>query len=234
MGTHKKGPAKLISDEKTSLKSWLGDKELPYLFKILAVNRSLSIQAHPNKVLAKKLHSERPDVYKDPNHKPEMTYALTEFEAMCGFRPGDEIAAHLKLQPLRNIIGEKESTNFEAAVKKGDTNEIEKNLKVIFTNVMKADPKEIKKQIDVLLKSFENKTDYFSKLIMRLNKQFPGDVGVFAPYFLNVLTLKVGEAMFLSAGLPHAYLDGNCIEAMACSDNVIRAGLTPKLRDTNV
>ena len=72
------------------------------------------------------------------------------------------------------------------------------------------------------------------KLILRLQTQFPDDVGVFAPLFLNLVRLQPGEAIFLSAGLPHAYLDGNCLEAMARSDNVVRAGLTPKLRDTPV
>ena len=71
-------------------------------------------------------------------------------------------------------------------------------------------------------------------LILRLSKQYPNDVGIFAPLFLNIFRLQPGESIFLSAGLPHAYLDGNCLESMACSDNVVRAGLTPKLRDTAV
>jgi len=68
----------------------------------------------------------------------------------------------------------------------------------------------------------------------RLCGQFPGDVGVFAPYWLNTLRLQPGQAIFLGANDPHAYLDGDCIEVMACSDNVVRAGLTPKLKDTGV
>jgi mannose-6-phosphate isomerase len=67
----------------------------------------------------------------------------------------------------------------------------------------------------------------------RLGGQFPGDVGVFAPYWLNVLRLQPGEAVFLGANEPHAYLSGDCVEVMACSDNVVRAGLTPKFKDVD-
>lgn len=72
------------------------------------------------------------------------------------------------------------------------------------------------------------------KLVIRLSNQYPGDVGIFAAYFLNYITLEPGQAIFLEANEPHAYLSGNCAEAMATSDNVVRAGLTPKLRDTEV
>ena len=66
---------------------------------------------------------------------------------------------------------------------------------------------------------------------MRLHQQYPGDVGVFCVYLLNYARLKPGEALFLAANEPHAYISGECIEAMACSDNVVRLGLTPKFKD---
>ncbi|KAF6213586.1 hypothetical protein GE061_011307, partial [Apolygus lucorum] len=75
------------------------------------------------------------------------------------------------------------------------------------------------------------KEDCLYHLINKLNTEFPYDVGCFAVYFLNYLKLKPGEAVFLPAGLPHAYLTGDIVECMACSDNVVRAGLTPKFRD---
>eukprot|EP01084_Bolivina_argentea_P239330 402287_1 len=93
MGTHKKGPSSVILDSKSNKTQLLSDflgAELPYLYKVLSVARSLSIQAHPNKELAEKLHKDRPNVYKDDNHKPEMAVALTPFEAMCGFRPSSQ------------------------------------------------------------------------------------------------------------------------------------------------
>lgn len=66
---------------------------------------------------------------------------------------------------------------------------------------------------------------------MRLQNDFPNDVGSLSLFFLNIVRLQPGQAIFLPAKEPHAYLDGNCIECMACSDNVIRAGLTPKFKD---
>ena len=71
-------------------------------------------------------------------------------------------------------------------------------------------------------------------LILRLASQYPGDVGLFAPLLLNCFSLPVGASLFLGPNEPHAYLSGDCVECMACSDNVVRAGLTPKLRDTKV
>ena len=71
--------------------------------------------------------------------------------------------------------------------------------------------------------------DVEADLILRLNADFPGDVGIFVAYFLNYIKVSKGEAMFLRANLPHAYLSGDCVECMACSDNVVRAGLTPKV-----
>jgi mannose-6-phosphate isomerase len=69
------------------------------------------------------------------------------------------------------------------------------------------------------------------KLVLRLNAEYSNDIGCFCPYILNYITLQPGEAVFLGANEPHAYLSGDCIECMACSDNVVRAGLTPKYID---
>lgn len=70
-----------------------------------------------------------------------------------------------------------------------------------------------------------------SGIFLHLQRDFPDDVGSLSLFFLNVLQLQPGQAIFLPAREPHAYLDGNCVECMACSDNVIRAGLTPKFKD---
>ena len=120
MGTHPSGPAR-ISSSNQYLLDWLqsnpsavgrvpqgysGD-DLPFMFKVLSINTALSIQAHPDKALAQQLHTKYPNIYKDPNHKPEMAIALTPFEAMSGFRPIEEIKDHLVRYPeLRHIIGE--------------------------------------------------------------------------------------------------------------------------------
>merc|ERR1711871_247291 len=103
MGTHKNGPSEVdvpssggtmpLSEYLTNhpeaygqVKPYPGGGGLPFLFKVLSINTALSIQSHPDKTLAEKLHKERPEVYKDDNHKPEMAVALTPFQAMCGFR----------------------------------------------------------------------------------------------------------------------------------------------------
>ncbi|GKY96199.1 hypothetical protein MPSEU_000579800 [Mayamaea pseudoterrestris] len=69
------------------------------------------------------------------------------------------------------------------------------------------------------------------KLMFQLHEQFPGDCGIFAPLIFNILQMSKGEALFIDANEPHAYISGEIIECMACSDNVVRAGLTPKLKD---
>lgn len=251
MGSHPKAPSMII-DNSVNLADFikdnptvLGEKtselfkgELPFLFKVLSVNRSLSIQAHPNKSHAEKLHAEKPDIYKDPNHKPEMAIALTPFEGLCGFRPLQEIQDFLQTVPeLRTIVGD------EAAIKlcqcKADSSSnVQACLKTCFENVMKCNPAVRKSNLQSLVarmsKVDKGSAEFRStlgELLLRLNGQFPGDVGCFVIYFLNHIRLSPGEAMYLSANVPHAYLDGNCIECMACSDNVVRAGLTPKLID---
>lgn len=69
------------------------------------------------------------------------------------------------------------------------------------------------------------------RLLLRLGEQYPGDIGVLAPLLLNYLHLQDGESFFIGPNVPHAYISGDCVECMALSDNVVRAGLTPKLRD---
>ena len=103
MGTHPNGPsivkgqgslAEYISKNPNMLgqdsRKKFGDN-LPFLFKVLSVNKALSIQAHPDKKHAEELHKASPDIYKDANHKPEMAIALTDFEGLCGFRPLSQI-----------------------------------------------------------------------------------------------------------------------------------------------
>lgn len=247
MGTHPNGPSKVLKEGKESLLSdWiesnkdvLGNKvreifggKLPFLFKVLSVNKALSIQAHPNKPHAELLHDKRPDVYKDPNHKPEMAIALTPFEGLCGFRPLDEIQKFVKTIPeLAAVIGQEATT---ALVTGSDPHALKKAFTALMTSSQDAVSEQLGK---LLLRLQEKKTsghdisNQCSELLFRLNSQFPGDVGCFCIYFLNHIVLQPGQAMFLGPNLPHAYLAGDCMECMACSDNVVRAGLTPKFKD---
>lgn len=226
--------------------------KLPFLFKVLSINKALSIQAHPNKKLAERLHAKDSKNYPDDNHKPEMTIAITPFDGLCGFRPLAEISHFLDNVPsLRAVVGEDEATNFQKAVKGKEEDESaeefnKKALQSAFTKLMNAKPEKIAEQAKELIKQAKEQGDEFagnggpsnsggelSRLMIRLNDQFPDDIGLFVSFFLNYVNLEVGEAMFLKADDIHAYLSGDIIECMASSDNVVRAGFTPKFKDVD-
>ncbi|SCU89030.1 LADA_0E13322g1_1 [Lachancea dasiensis] len=260
MGTHHKVPS-LNHDSKKSLRDliaeepveMLGDgnvekfgskQELPFLFKVLSIEKVLSIQAHPDKTLAKRLHLEDPKNYPDDNHKPEMAIAVTDFEGFCGFKPLAEIADELQRIPeLRNVVGEAISSDFinkyTASAQPGSKEDLlnKELLQSVFGQVMRASEEKIVTNARALIKRASNSPSDFNKkalpeLLIRLNKQFPDDVGLFCGgLLLNHCVLKAGEAIFLRAKDPHAYISGDIIECMAASDNVVRAGFTPKFKD---
>eukprot|EP00798_Chlamydomonas_sp_ICE-L_P023181 gene23181-30393_t len=358
MGTHPKGPS-VVASTGSSLQSWIQEHpeslgaavrhrfgaELPFLFKMLSVNKALSIQSHPDKQLAEALHRESPEIYADDNHKPEMALAIgSDFEALCGFAPLQEIQESLMSVPeLRMGLGDK---NTEALLSLTEPNK--EVLKCAFSALMSCSPvkvdsvvrtlvarlkrteagAEAKREITsvetatstkekrarrtasatpipVMHKDAESaeergegsfcststspsvkgkvacepggvsankkdashcssrtadigKEDVASEdntptssisnldsqpssdltpkeqLVLRLNQEFPSDVGILSVFFLNFVKLSPGEAIYLAANEPHAYLKGEMVECMATSDNVIRAGLTPKFKHTEV
>ncbi|CAK9832504.1 Mannose-6-phosphate isomerase [Anthophora retusa] len=246
MGTHPNGPS-YMKELNMTLEEYIKQNNevlgnsvqkifgshLPFLFKVLSVNKALSIQAHPNKKKAKELHQQYPTIYKDANHKPELAIALTPFEALCGFRPVREIKEFLKILPeLRAVIGEDKVLKFMTTDEAGIT----KALKTCFHSLMTCDPGLVALQLRKLLDRLSNldeslRQTLHASLLERLYSDYPGDVGCFGIYFFNFITMQPGEAIYLGPNEPHAYLSGDCVECMACSDNVIRAGLTPKLKD---
>ncbi|KAL2335269.1 hypothetical protein Fmac_016482 [Flemingia macrophylla] len=274
MGSHVSGPSFVVSDglQRVTLKSWLlenpnvlGHKvlekwggDLPFLFKVLSVDKALSIQAHPDKDLARTLHKLHPDVYKDGNHKPEMALALTEFEALCSFvtlkpcimpilDPDDElqngvlfdcleIKAVLSVPEVVELVGV-ENVNLVLQITDEDGEEKFKPiLQSLFTEIMSASRERVTGAVGRLRNRLHRESQVRQltvkeQLVLRLEKQYPSDVGVIAAFFLNHVKLSPGEALFLGANEPHAYICGECIECMATSDNVVRAGLTPKYRD---
>jgi len=201
-----------------------GQPKLPFLFKVLSIRKALSIQVHPNKAEAEKLHALRKDLYKDPNHKPEIAIALTPFVALCDFRPHAEIYQLLKShEELVTLLG---TENIELIQTNGAD-----GLKTCYSKLMKSDDGSIKACISSLEKKFLNEDSSLARTLMQIQKDFPYDVGSLSLFFLNLVDLKPGESIYLAAKVPHAYLSGDCIECMSCSDNVIRAGLTPKFKD---
>lgn len=254
MGCHPRGDAKILDNRisQKTLGQWIAENQdclgskvkdtfngkLPFLFKVLSVKTALSIQAHPNKELAEKLHLQAPQHYPDANHKPEMAIALTSFQGLCGFRPVEEIVTFLtKVPELQVLIGDDAATQLKQSLS-SDSQRVAAALRGCFSHLMKSEKKVVVEQLNLLVKRISqqvaagnNVEDINGELLLRLHQQYPGDIGCFAIYFLNLLTLKPGEAMFLEANVPHAYLRGDCVECMACSDNTVRAGLTPKFID---
>jgi mannose-6-phosphate isomerase len=201
---------------------------LPFLLKILAAGAPLSLQVHPNLDQAKEGYAdeERRGVpvdaphrnYKDANHKPELICALTEFDGLCGFRDplrAAELLDGLGVDSLKPYVDLLHAHPEEAA------------LREVLTAILTADPEEMAHTVD-------ETTAVCSRLggdyapYADLAHHYPGDPGVIAAMLLNHVRLQPGEALFLGAGIPHAYLSGLGVEIMANSDNVLRCGLTPK------
>eukprot|EP01133_Synstelium_polycarpum_P007365 gene7365-8578_t len=198
--------------------------DFPFLFKVLSIRTALSIQSHPDSQLAKQLFKDRPEIYnRDPHHKPEIAIALTPFKALCSFRDLKEIHSYVDSVPeLHDIVGQ---------VKAGD--ECAAYLREVVTVLLQTDAKIVADKLDELVERLKQKSDRskLDDLALVLHDQYPGDVGVFFIYLLNYIEMEPGQALFLPAGEPHAYIAGDCVECMAPSDNVVRAGLTPKLKD---
>ncbi|MFG2753594.1 mannose-6-phosphate isomerase, class I [Streptomyces xanthophaeus] len=201
---------------------------LPFLLKILAAGAPLSLQVHPDLEQARAgfEDEERRGVpvdaghrnYKDPNHKPEMICALTPFDGLCGFRAPHEAADLLEglgvdsLKPYADLL----RAHPEDAA-----------LREVLTAVLTADRDQMAATVTEAAAAAERLGGPY-KPYASLVHDYPGDPGVIAAMLLNHVQLQPGEAMFLGAGVPHAYIDGLGVELLANSDNVLRAGLTPK------
>lgn len=254
MGAHPKAPSKIyfidswvdlnkIIDEYPE--EMLGEKiiqrfgkQLPYLFKILSAEEPLSIQVHPTKAQAYELHLKDPEHYPDDNHKPEIAVVLDELKLLIGFKPTKELDDLFERFPsfrsffrltkaeLRNImqLPEAEQQNFfKNLIRKLLDHSIKKSASY-FTLV------------EGLRNKIVNQLEYDdlneSEILFHdLYPKYSGDLGLVLLLMMNLVTLEKGEAFFIPAGIPHAYLSGNIIECMANSDNVIRAGLTTKFID---
>jgi mannose-6-phosphate isomerase len=218
---------------------------LPFLFKLLAAARPLSIQAHPGKEQARQgwqrendrgIPPEAPERnYRDDNHKPEILCALSPFTALCGFRPPRDIAslfsAYLADAPrsLRSGLAPLWASLEEGA--EGSP------LRAFLTNLLGLSP-ELRAELTAYARSAPPRgpagldPDPWP-LVRRLAEYYPGDPGILAPLYLNLLRLAPGQALYLPAGILHAYVEGFGVELMAASDNVLRGGLTSKHVDVD-
>lgn len=247
MGAHPNAPSFFISGKKRiSLLDYINknpdtvlgketagkfNNKLPFLFKVLAADKPLSIQAHPNKSQADQGFQRennmgipvnaRNRLYKDNNHKPEIICALTPFTALNGFMPIDKIVG--LLEPVKS----KPLNSFLTHLKQ---NRNESGLMNFFKSVMTCDLNRKNRIVKDIFQFTETRgnDDPRNKWIISLNREYPGDIGIISMFFLNFINLNPGEAMFLPACQFHSYINGAGIELMANSDNVLRGGLTPK------
>ncbi|WP_055590202.1 mannose-6-phosphate isomerase, class I [Peterkaempfera griseoplana] len=208
---------------------------LPFLFKVLAAGHALSVQVHPTLEQAREgfAAEEAAGVpldaphrnYKDANHKPEMICALSDFDGLCGFRAPAETADlfdHLGVAALAPW----------AAVLRGAPEE--EALRTVLAEVLGADRDGLATVAGEVAEALEKVAAgdgphaASCAAYAGAARDFPGDPGIIAALLLNHVVLRPGEALYLGAGVPHAYLSGLGVELMANSDNVLRCGLTPK------
>lgn len=233
----------LVSFIKENSKEVLGDPVnknfgcLPYLFKILDVKDMLSIQVHPSKKSAAvEFEAENKKGipvndplrnYKDVNHKPELMVALSDFWLLHGFKSPAKLKAILQSVPELNfLIPILTQFGYEG----------------IYKEVMEMDPLKVNKILQPLIdrilpfyisnKLKKSSEDFWAARAFQIFcKSGMLDRGLFSIYFFNIVYLKPGEAIFQDSGILHAYLEGQNLEIMANSDNVLRGGLTTKKVD---
>ncbi|WP_074013235.1 mannose-6-phosphate isomerase [Candidatus Sodalis sp. SoCistrobi] len=246
MGAHPKSSSRVVDDQgdEITLRSLIArdpagmlgravaDRfgELPFLFKVLCADEPLSIQVHPSLEAAKIGFAKENQAgialdapnrnYKDANHKPELVFALTPFQAMNGFRTLSSIVS--LLQPVAGA---------HPAIAAFLAHPDEQHLAQLFGDLLSMTGEQKSRALDILTVTLAHQHGEPWDTVRMIADVYPDDSGLFSPLLLNVITLQPGQAMFLFAQTPHAYLKGVALEVMANSDNVLRAGLTPKYID---
>lgn len=211
-----------------------GDR-LPFLLKILAAEEALSLQAHPSAEQAREGYEREESAgiprdardrnYPDPTAKPELICALTEFHALAGFRDPQRTIRLLRaletpaLAPYTELLAGQPDSN---------------GLRALFTTWITLPQTALDTLLPELLDACvvhvkeHGEFDLECRTVLELGEAHDGDAGVLAALLLNRIVLQPGEAIFLSAGNLHSYLNGTGVEILANSDNILRGGLTPK------
>lgn len=211
-GTHHNSPTRVESMSGKTLREKL-KREIPFLVKFLAANQPLSIQVHPSKQKAKLEFQLGNPNYSDPNHKPEVLVAVTEFRALKGFRPPQDTYSDLELLAK----ADSELEGLKAAFQRGT-----------YLEAMRWAFGSDSERVEKFVAATKVLTRTQHKLAQELNNLHPSDPGIIVAFLMNRVTLQPGEAIFVDAGEIHAYLSGLGVEVMAPSDNVLRGGLTKK------
>jgi mannose-6-phosphate isomerase len=222
-----KSPAEILG--KRAAEQFAG--RLPFLFKVLAADSPLSLQAHPDSDQAKEgfTREERLSIpltapnrnYKDKNHKPETLCALTPFWTLNGFR---------KLSDMVSLLRAINSSELSHEIRDLEAHPDPDGLKSFFGSILTMEKPRQRRAVEDAVGYAETRAgnDPAFEWIVKLDACYPGDIGVLSPVLLNVVKLEPGQAMFLHTGQLHTYLEGAGIELMANSDNVLRGGLTSK------
>jgi len=233
LGTHPMGTAQIVDGHGHARPLTEVAGELSFMLKVLAAERPLSIQVHPNSARARAGYAAEEArgvlltapgrVFKDPRPKPEMVVALSTFDTLAGFRPTAEILR--VLMPLPHpVVGNLTKRLRSNPGFAGIVHLVEDLL------LEPPSPEDIAAIMDqcrdALADGIDIKRAYTTAI--EIEKFYPGDVGVLVSLLLNRLTLQPGEAAYLDTGIIHAHLNGMCLEVMVSSDNVLRAGLTTK------
>ncbi|PSR70445.1 hypothetical protein PHLCEN_2v13696 [Hermanssonia centrifuga] len=227
------------------LRKWPGTTHIPYLFKILSCQKALPLQVHPDKELAKHLSEKDPEAFVDPNHKPEIAVSIGEpidngawgegiaFTGFVGFQPIGRIREYIKSIPeLRGALGNDPVAELFVSCKPDEEKE---RLKQIYSLILRRPQNEVARHVRSLVDRI-GKGDWPSdptskelgRLVIKVNAQYPGDVGVFSTvFFMNFIKLQRGESVYIGADEIHAYLEGDIIECMAISDNVLNVAFVP-------
>jgi mannose-6-phosphate isomerase len=222
---------------------------LPFLFKFLAAAKPLSIQAHPSLEQAREGFERENRAgfpldapqrnYRDPNHKPEIICALSPFTGMCGFRRPGEIRKGLEcfLAPAPRSLRQGLLPLLESLENPDDAAALREFLSAVFG--LSAG---LREELTAYALGADCPADADSnagpasdspgpgrmETLRYFAELYPGDPAIIAPLYLNLFRLEPGEAVFLRAGVLHAYLHGFGVELMANSDNVVRGGLSSK------
>jgi mannose-6-phosphate isomerase len=250
LGVHPQADCRVVFPDKTEvlLRDYIsreGDKALgayvqqrfgnmPYLLKALDVSDMLSIQVHPSKAAAEidfaaenalgvPLDSPQRN-YKDDNHKPELMAAMGEFWLLHGFRPPAAMQQVLiqtpELEFLLPIFEKEGYSGLYRSVMEMPQDEVNSRLEPLLTRIL---------PLYEAGKLEKSTPDYWAaKGTLTFSQPGKTDRGIFSVYLFNLVRVEKGQAVFQDAGVPHAYLEGQNIEIMASSDNVLRGGLTNK------
>lgn len=217
-------------------------ERLPFLLKILAIERALSIQVHPSGEQARigfeqqQALPAQQRVYVDEFAKPELLYAVTPVQALAGLREPRRAGL------LIDLLDSPRMAKPRQALAEGQASEPGSGSLAAMLELARwpeADRGLLVREVAQCARRAlahprtERDPDALAALlwVVRLTEQYPVDPLVVAPLLIDLHELRPGQTIFLPAGAPHAYLSGTAVEIMSSSDNVVRAGLTPKTVD---